>query len=83
MERNDYYDPLPGVSPDSDLRSIYDELKAGKVLTSLDAVRSCRTVNLPTYISTLRKKYGIAISDRWVQVSKRKKVKEYYMEFKG
>ena len=38
-------DPLPGVEPDSDIRSIYDDLKAGKVLTTLDAVQSCRTVS--------------------------------------
>lgn len=73
------FDELPGVADDSDLRSIHNDLKAGKILTSLDAVYSNRTVNLTKYISILRKKYGVVICDRWIQVSKRKRVKQYWI----
>lgn len=73
-------DALPGVKQDSDLRSIYNDLKTGKVLTSLDAVRNNHTVNLTTYISVLRHRYGVPIQDRWVAVESGKRVKEYFIE---
>lgn len=73
------FDELPGVTDDSDLRGIHNDLKAGKVLTSLDAVYSNRTVCLVKYISILRNKYGVAICDRWIKVGKRKRVKQYWI----
>ena len=73
------FDDLPGVTDDSDLRRIHNDLKAGKILTSLHAVTSIRTVNLTKYLSILRKKYGVVICDRWIQVSKRKRVKQYWI----
>lgn len=76
------YSELPGVFDDSDLRSIYNDLKNGKVLTTLDAVYSNRTVCLTKYISILRNKYGVDISDKWIKVSKRKKVKQYWINSK-
>lgn len=75
-------DELPGVTDDSDLRSIYNDLKNGKVLTTLDTVYSNRTVCLTKYISILRNKYGVDISDKWIKVSKRKKVKQYWINSK-
>ena len=72
-------DDLPGVKPDSDLRSIYDDLKAGKTLSSLGAVRNNHTVELTKYISVLRLKYGVRIADKWIKVGKRKRVKLYWI----
>lgn len=72
-------DDLPGVKPDSDIRSIYEDLKAGKTLSSLSAVRSNHTVELTKYISVLRIKYGIKIADKWIKVGKRKRVKIYWI----
>lgn len=71
---------LPGTKPGSDIQSVYDYLMDGQVLTSLDAVFSNHTVCLGKYISVLRNKYGIAIKDKWVKISKRKKVKHYWIE---
>jgi hypothetical protein len=73
------YDDLPGVKNDSDLRKIYNHLKAGYTLTTLDAVFSNNTVCLGKYISILRNKYGIAIKDKWLQVSEKKRVKQYFI----
>lgn len=70
---------LPGTQPGSDIQQIYDYLACGRVLTSLDAVFSNHTVCLGKYISILRNKYGIAIKDKWIKVSKRKKVKQYWL----
>ncbi len=70
---------LPGTEPGSDIRQIYDYLARGRILTSIDAVFSNNTVCLPKYISILRNKYGITIKDKWIQVSKRKKVKQYWL----
>ncbi len=45
------FNPLPGVSPNSELYTVYAALNAGEVLTVLDAVRICKTVDLRVYIS--------------------------------
>lgn len=70
---------LPGTQSGSDIQCIYDYLAKGRVLTTLDAVFSNHTVCLGKYISILRNKYGIAIKDEWIQVSKRKRVKQYWI----
>lgn len=70
---------LPGTQSGSDIQCIYDYLAMGRVLTTLDAVFSNHTVCLGKYISILRNKYGIAIKDEWIQVSKRKRVKQYWI----
>lgn len=70
---------LPGTQSGSDIQQIYEYLASGRVLTSLDAVFSNHTVCLGKYISILRNKYGIVIHDEWVKISKRKKVKQYWL----
>lgn len=84
MEQNfeDYVsaaDALPGTKEGSEIRAIYTRLAAGHVLTSLDAVFANHTVYLGKYISLLRNKYNIPVADKWIQVSKRKRVKQYFI----
>ena len=70
---------LPGAQPGTILYDIYEHLAQGHVLTTLDAVVSNRTVCLSTYISMLRKKYGIEINDQWITLSNNKKIKQYWI----
>lgn len=70
---------LPGTKTGSDIRSIYAMLAKGRVLTTMDAVFNNHTVCLNQYISVLRNKYHITICDEWVRVSKRKRVKQYWI----
>lgn len=76
-------DPLPGVRSTSDLRRIFNALLAGRVLTGLEAVKGQNTICLPTYISLLRRRYGIPVKDRRIEVAaaqgKTKRVKEYWL----
>lgn len=74
------FDPLPGVKDDSDLRSIYNDLIDGKILSSLSSVKRNHTISLTKYISVLRLKYGITIQDKWIDVRKGKRVKIYWIE---
>ncbi|MFR9556105.1 MAG: hypothetical protein SNH99_01895 [Rikenellaceae bacterium] len=74
------FDPIAGVRADSDIRSIYNDLVAGKILSSLSSVKNNHTVELTKYISVLRRKYGISIEDKWITVSKRKRVKIYWIK---
>ncbi|WP_163222047.1 hypothetical protein [Bacteroides sp. 214] len=71
---------LPGTQAGSDLQCVYEALASGQILTTLDAVFSNHTVCLTKYISLLRNKYGIPVKDRWVKVSKRKRVKEFWID---
>ncbi len=70
---------LPGTQPGSTLRDVYEYLAQGRVLTTLDAVVSNRTVCLTKYISILRNQYGIDIKDRWIKLGNRKKIKQYWL----
>ncbi|OCW94291.1 hypothetical protein A9168_07515 [Macellibacteroides sp. HH-ZS] len=70
---------LPGTQPGSTIRDIYEYLAQGRVLTTLDAVISNRTVCLTKYISVLRNQYGIGIKDQWIKISKKKKIKQYWL----
>jgi len=70
---------LPGTREGSDIRSIYLMLASGRSLTTMDAVFANHTVCLNQYISKLRNKYNITICDEWMRVSKRKKVKRYFI----
>jgi hypothetical protein len=70
---------LPGTQPGSTLRDVYEYLAQGRVLTTLDAVVSNRTVCLTKYISILRNRYGIDIKDRWIKLGNRKKIKQYWL----
>lgn len=76
-------DPLPGVKATSDLRRIFNDLMAGRVLTGLDAVKAQRTICLTTYISRLRKRYGIPVQAREIEVAasegRAKRVNEYWI----
>lgn len=76
-------DPLPGVKATSDLRRIFNDLMAGRVLTGLDAVKAHRTICLTTYISRLRNRYGIPVQARTVEVAasegRTKRVNEYWI----
>lgn len=76
-------DPLPGVRSTSDLRRIFNDLMAGRVLTGLDAVKAQRTICLTTYISRLRKQYGIPVQAREIEVAasegRTKRVNEYWI----
>ncbi|MFR9556114.1 MAG: hypothetical protein SNH99_01850 [Rikenellaceae bacterium] len=73
-------DALPGTKEGSDIRLIYTYLAEGRILTTLDAVFSNHTVCLGKYISLLRNKYNITVKDRWIRISKRKQVKQYWLE---
>lgn len=72
---------LPGTKPGSTIRDVYEYLAQGRVLTTLDAVVSNRTVCLTKYISILKKQYGIGIKDQWIRIriSKKKKIKQYWL----
>ncbi len=76
-------DPLPGVKATSDLRQIFNDLMAGRVLTSLDAVRGQNTTYLTTYISRLRQRFGIPVQVRSIEVpashGRTKRVNEYWI----
>lgn len=81
MSKQSKFAPLlPGTHAESDINRIYERLLAGNTITSLDAVFKNNTICLTKYISILRNKYRIPIKDRWVKVSKRKHVKEYWIE---
>lgn len=71
---------LPGTRAGSDLQSVYESLAAGNVLTTLDAVFTNNTVCLTKYISLLRNKYGIPVKDKWVKISERKQIKQFWLE---
>jgi len=73
---------LPGTQPGSTIRDIYEYLAQGRVLTTLDAVISNRTVCLTKYISVLRNQYGIVIKDQWITLGNRKRIKQYFIEKK-
>ena len=87
MEKNSYNltrlsasEALPGTQSGSDIQCVYEALASGQTLTSLDAVFSNHTVCLTKYISLLRNKYGIPVKDKWKQISKRKKIKEFWLD---
>lgn len=71
---------LPGTKEDSILNDVYHHLIRGNILTTLDAVFSNRTVCLAKYISVLRSRYNVQIKDRWITLSSKKRVKEYWIE---
>lgn len=73
---------LPGAQPGSTIRDIYEYLAQGRVLTTLDAVVSNRTVCLAKYISLLRNKYGVDIKDQWITLGNRKRIKQYWIPTK-
>jgi hypothetical protein len=73
---------LQGVAEDSTILRIYRDLKAGKVLTSLDALYSYQTVNLVKYISLLRLEHWVKIQDRWIELESGKRVKQYFIPSK-
>ena len=73
---------LPGTQPGSTIRDIYEYLAQGRVLTTLDAVISNRTVCLTKYISVLRNQYGIFIKDQWITLGNPKRIKQYFIEKK-
>lgn len=79
----DKKDPLPGVRATSDLRHIFNALMSGGVLTGLDAVRGQSTNYLTTYISILRRRYGIPVKSREIEVpasrGRIKRVNEYWL----
>ena len=70
---------LPGTQPGSTIRDIYEYLAQGRVLTTLDAVVSNRTVLLTKYISVLRNQYGIVIKDQCIKIGKKKKIQQYWL----
>jgi hypothetical protein len=71
---------LPGVAEDSTIMRIYRDLKAGRVLTSLDAINEYKTVNLVKYLSDLRLKYGVPVKDRWIDLESGKRCKRYWVD---
>jgi hypothetical protein len=73
-------DSLPGTrKEDSIINEVYRNLAKGRVLTTLDAVKSNRTVCLGKYISLLRNKYQIAIKDKWIELENQKRIKQYWL----
>jgi hypothetical protein len=80
MEQQLQVKALPGTKADSILNDVYRHLLRGNILTTLDAVFSNRTVCLAKYISVLRSKYNVQIADRWITLSSKKHIKEYWIE---
>ena len=80
MEEQFQVKALPGTKADSILNDVYRHLLRGNILTTLDAVFSNRTVCLAKYISILRSKYNVQIADRWITLSSKKHIKEYWIE---
>lgn len=72
-------DPLPGTKSDSIINEIYRYLAKGRVLTTLDAVISNRTVCLAKYVSLLRNKYDVVIKDQWIELDNQKRIKQYWL----
>lgn len=70
---------LPGVKPRSIIRAIWNALKSGRALTSLATLQDFGTLCLAQRVSDLRNDYHKPISDRWVELSNGKRVKEYYV----
>lgn len=70
---------LPRTRPESIINDVYASLQKGRILTSLDAVESSHTVNLPKYVSLLKSKYGIPVCDRWIQLDNHKRIKQFFL----
>jgi hypothetical protein len=70
---------LPGVRPDSTIQLIYSDLLAGKTLNTMNCFFEYKTVCLAKYISDLRLKYGINVSDRWIETETGKNCKQYFI----
>lgn len=79
MDNSQFPPVLPGTKPDSDISQIYMRLLRGDTITSMDAVFADHTICLTQYISIMRRKYNIPVQDEWMKVSKRKKVKKYWI----
>lgn len=79
MDNSQFPPVLPGTKPDSDISQIYMRLLRGDTITTMNVVFADHTVCLTQYISIMRNKYGIPIQDKWVKISKRKKVKLYWI----
>ncbi|DAB41141.1 MAG TPA: hypothetical protein CFH81_02245 [Sulfurovum sp. UBA12169] len=56
-------------------RTVYEHLKKGNRLTSLEAIHEFGILRLPNRISELRHKYGVEIFQRTVHKKENKKVK--------
>lgn len=80
MEEQFQVKALPGTKADSILNDVYRHLLRGNIVTALSAVFSNRTVCLAKYISVLRNKYNVPICDKWVTLSNKKHIKEYWIE---
>jgi hypothetical protein len=76
---NYFIETLPGTKPESIINDVNTLLRKGKVLTTLDAVNSNRTVCLPKYVSLLRSKYGVPIRSKWIELSNNKRIKLYWI----
>ena len=80
MEEQFQVKALPGTKADSILNDVYRHLLRGNILTTLDAVFCNRTVCLAKYISVLRNKYNVPICDKWITLSSKKHIKQYWIE---
>lgn len=83
MEANDHsiaIENLPGTRSDSIINDVYSLLQKGAVLTTLDAVNHNRTVCLTKYVSLLRHRHNIPVQSRWIQLTNRKRIKQFWIE---
>jgi hypothetical protein len=83
MEANDQYnviETLHGTRSDSIINDVYSLLQKGAVLTTLDAVNQNRTVCLTKYVSLLRLRHNIPVQSRWIQLTNRKRIKQFWIE---
>lgn len=80
MEQQELPGILPGTKGDSILNDVYQHLMRGETLTTLDGLIKSKTVCLPKYVNVLRFKYKVSIKDRWITLSNRKRVKQYWIE---
>lgn len=80
MEEQFQVKALPGTKADSILNDVYRHLLRGNILTTLDAVFCNKTVCLTKYVSVLKNKYNVPICDKWITLSSKKHIKQYWIE---
>lgn len=70
---------LPGVGEKSIIRAIWNGLKNGRELTTVQALDRYKTICLSQFVSILRNHYNKPIQDRWLQLKNGKRIKAYYL----
>ena len=58
---------------------VLEYLKQGNYISDEKAVELCRSYRLSSIIHELRRRHGLNIQDRWVELENGGKYKEYYL----